>query len=81
VEKSWFWTDHIEEQLIERELSKELIEMVLDNPDEIVPGKYGRQIYHKIVGDKLIRIVADNNVLITVYVTDKIKKYMKGIQT
>jgi len=55
--------------------------MVLDNPDEIVPGKYGRQIYHKIVGDKLIRIVADNNVLITVYVTDKIKKYMKGIQT
>ena len=76
--KSWIWTDHIEDQIIERELSRELVETTVNTPDEIVPGKRGRQIYHKLLGDKLIRVVADGDLLITVYITDKIKKYMKG---
>ena len=78
MNKNWIWTDHIKEQIIERKLSKEIIETTLNSPDEVVSGKYDRQIYHKILGEKLIRIVADGNVLITVYITDKISKYMKG---
>jgi hypothetical protein len=80
MDKNWKWTDHILEQIKERELTKDLIQMVINDPDEIVPGKYGRQIYHKLLGDKLIRVVADGNTLITVYITDQIRKYMKGKQ-
>ena len=80
MSKNWKWTDHILEQIKERELTKELIETVINYPDEVVSGKYGRQIYHKLLGNKLIRVVADNDVPITVYITDKIKKYMKGKQ-
>jgi len=48
MEKEWIWTDHIEEQVIERELLRELVETTVNTPDEIVPGKCGRQIYHKL---------------------------------
>lgn len=80
MNENWKWTDHILEQIEERELTKDLIQMVINNPDEIVPGKYGRQIYQKLLGNKLIRVVADGNTLITVYITDQIRKYMKGKQ-
>lgn len=76
--KDWIWTDHIEYQITERELSRELVETVINTPDEIIPGKYGRLIYHKIVNDRLVRVVADGNVLITVYITSKIQRYMEG---
>lgn len=75
---NWIWTDHIRWQIIERKIPKELVETVLNNPDEVVPGKYNRMVYQKIMGDKLIRVVAEEDRLITVYLTDKIKKYMKG---
>jgi hypothetical protein len=78
--KNWKWTNHILEQIRERELTKDLIEMVVNTPDETVAGKCGRQIHHKLLGNKLIRVVTDGNTLITVYITDKIKKYMKGKQ-
>jgi len=80
MNENWKWTDHILEQIKERELTKDLIQMVINNPDEIVPGKYGRQIYHKLLGDNLVRVVADGNILITVYITNQIRKYMKGKQ-
>jgi len=75
MKKEWIWTDHIKEQIIERELSIELVETTLNEPDEIVEGNLGRQIYHKLIDDKLIRVITDGNVLITVYITDKVRKY------
>ncbi len=75
---NWIWTDHIKKQLIERKIPKELVEVAITNPDEIVTGKHNRIIYQKIIENKLIRIMTENNRLITVYFTDKIKKYMKG---
>ncbi|HGE71227.1 TPA: hypothetical protein ENX78_10355 [Candidatus Poribacteria bacterium] len=75
MKKEWIWTDHIKEQIIERELSIELVETILNEPDEIVEGNLGRQIYHKLIDDKLIRVITDGNVLITVYITDKVRKY------
>jgi len=74
----WKWTDHIEIQLNERKISKELVETAIDNPDKIVVGKKNRKIYQKIIGDKLIRVVTEGDNLITVYLTDKLKKYMGG---
>lgn len=80
MSENWIWTDHIEIQIAERELSRELVESVINDPDEIVPGRHGRSIYHKLMGNKLVRVVADGNVLITVYTTSRIEKYMKGNQ-
>ena len=75
---NWKWTDHIKQQLNEREIPEELINDALTLPDKIVDGKMERKIYQKIIGNKLIRVVTERDVLITVYCTDKIKKYMGG---
>ncbi|MBI5098044.1 MAG: DUF4258 domain-containing protein [Nitrospirae bacterium] len=74
----WKWTDHIEIQLNERKISRELVETAVNNPDKIVDGKKGRKIYQKITGDKLVRVVTEGDNLITVYLTDKVNKYMGG---
>jgi len=37
-----------------------------------------RIIYHKLVGDKLLRVVVENDLIITIYLTRKIQKYWKG---
>ena len=76
----WTWSEHIEKQIHERELSRELILSVLNDPDQIVPGRPGRQVYQKIIGNKLVRVVVDGNVLVTVYATTRIDKYMRGNQ-
>ena len=75
---TWIWTDHILHQMEERKISRELVEAALDNPDDKMPGKKNRLVYQKISDDKLIRIITEGNKLITAYVTDKVKKYMRG---
>ena len=75
---TWIWTDHILRQMGERKISRELVEAGLDNPDDKVPGKKTRLVYQKMTDDKLIRIITEGNKLITVYVTDKVKKYVRG---
>ena len=74
--ENWSLTNHIVSRISKRDLSIEIIEKVLNEPDDIVPGKYGRKIYQKIIEGKLIRIVTEGDSLLTVYSTDKIKKYM-----
>lgn len=74
----WKWTDHIEMQLVERKIAKELVEIALNNPDKVATGKKNRKIYQKVTGDKLIRVVTEGDSLITVYLTDKVRKYMGG---
>jgi hypothetical protein len=76
--KSWIWSEHLEYRMSKRKIDKELIEIALDNPDEILPTGQNRSIYQKIIGNKLIRIVVEENTLVTVYLTSKIKKYVKG---
>ena len=74
----WIWTDHIEKQLTERNISKNLAEFTLNNPDKIVIGSKNRKIYQKIFEKKLIRVVTEGDRLVTVYLTNKINKYMNG---
>lgn len=73
----WRWTQHILIQLKEREIPKELVEMTLANPDEKIKGNKNRLIYQKVFSDKLLRVVSEGDQLITVYMTNKIKKYME----
>ena len=72
----WKWTTHIKHQIKERNISTELVESALEYPDEIVHGKKGRTIYQKIIDDKLLRVITENNNIITAYLTEKIEKYM-----
>ncbi len=66
-------------QLKERNLSKALIETVLNDPDEKVSGSRNRIIYQKLFEGKLLRVITEGNLLITAYMTDKIAKYTKGV--
>lgn len=61
-----------------RKFSKELIEKVIDEPDEIITEYMNRKVYQKIIDNKLVRVITEENKLITVYITSKIKKYTKG---
>ena len=76
------YTDYAEESLTDRKISKKLIEDSLKNPDEIVEGKKNRKIAHKIIGNKLLRIVFEDEentktyIVITVYYT-KPRRYIK----
>jgi hypothetical protein len=77
---SWRWTDHILLQLKERDISKELIEDALKNPDSKTSGTGNRIIYQKLASGKLLRIVPEGDLLITAYITDKISKYLKEVK-
>jgi len=66
-------------QLMERKISRELVETAINNPDKVVDSKHKCKIYQKLVGDKLLRVITEDNYLLTAYFTDKIKKYMGGV--
>lgn len=68
----------MELQLLERNISKELVESALYNPDNVIDGKKNRKIYQKMIDGNLIRVITEGDSLVTVYFTDKIKKYMGG---
>lgn len=77
---NWQWTDHILLQLKERNLSKDVIEDALKNPDDVIPGSESRLIYQKLISGKLLRIITEGNLLITAYVTDKVGKYTREVK-
>ena len=74
----WRWTKHILMQLKERQIQKDLVETTLSSPDKIIEGKKNRVIYQKFISGKLLRVITEGDTLITVYQTDKIKKYHEG---
>jgi len=75
---TWKWTQHFVMQMKEREIEREVVDTALQTPDSIVPGKRSRRIFQKIVAGRLLRIVTEGDLLITVYMTDKVGKYSKG---
>ncbi|MDD5525254.1 MAG: DUF4258 domain-containing protein [Smithella sp.] len=77
---NWRWTQHILLQLKERDISKDLIEDALKNPDSKTSGTGNRIIYQKLSSGKLLRIVTEGDLLITAYITDKISKYVKEVK-
>jgi hypothetical protein len=78
--KNWIFSEHIQSQLSKRKIDRNLVEMTIDNPDEVIPAEQDRLIYQKVINNRLVRVVTEDNTLVTVYVTSKIRKYMKGKQ-
>jgi len=75
------FTDYSEESISDRNISKEVIKDALLNPEEIVKAKKeNRMIAHKMVGDKLLRVVFEANkkayIVVTAYYTHP-ERYMK----
>ena len=74
------YTDYAEETISDRKISKKIIEDALKNPDEIIKGKRGRKIAHKVIRNKLLRVIFEEDaktyIVITVYYA-KPERYMK----
>ena len=65
---------HAEDQIKERLISKEEVEMTIKNPIEIVNGCANRKIAHKVFDDKLLRVIYekknDKIIVVSAYRTD-----------
>lgn len=70
---------HALERMKERGISRELVEEVLLSPDNTLEGYFGRKVAQKRINGKLIRVVyeekEDEVLVITAYITSKIRKY------
>jgi len=70
---------HALERMKERGISRELVEEALQSPDDTTEGYIGRKVAQKRIDGKLIRVIYEeienDIVVITAYVTSKIKKY------
>jgi|LakMenE01Jun11ns_1017448.scaffolds.fasta_scaffold8073774_1 hypothetical protein len=83
------WLKHAEENLLEREISREVVEMTIFSPELIVPDKIhlNRQVYMRryfdelLQNDMLCRVVIEEEngvkLVVTVYKTSQIKRYFK----
>jgi len=74
------YTSYAEDTINDRKISKEIIEDALKNPDEIIKGRKGRKIAHKIIGNKLLRVIYEENkkayIVVTCYYTEP-RRYIK----
>ena len=77
---------HALEELERRGISRDLLEQVLQNPQQVLPERDGKKIYQsqvEFVGSKLFLLRAIVNdavepaVVVTVYRTSKIEKYWR----
>ncbi len=76
---NWTRLEHFSDRMAQRGISEETLQTVLTTPDSIRPGKHNRTIYQRVIGDRLVMVIAKENVLISVIATSKIKKYTEGI--
>ena len=70
-------SDHAQERVKERGIDVEDIYRVLESPDNVLEGKFGRKIYQKVIGRYLVRVIVDGNTFITAYRTSKVGKYRR----
>lgn len=76
-------SEHAKEEIVNRQLSAELVHSVVTNPEQIVPSTNGRNVYQsrKLMNGKqfLVRVVVkgdvDPHIVITVYRTSQIERY------
>lgn len=77
---------HAQTEMERRNISVDLVESVLDNPQQVISEKEGRKAYQSKVdvGSKvfLLRVIVVDDVepvvVITVYKTSKIDKYWRA---
>ena len=77
-------TEHVQEEIVRRSISRAVLDEVLNHPQQVVDGYGGRRAYQSkvVVGDGrmlLIRAIVDDRVdpavVVTAYRTSKINKY------
>ena len=81
----YIFSRHSLEQIELRNISKELIDEILDNPD-VVLNYNGKKVYQSVISSQqkkyLIRVFVNASFkpmkIITVYKTSNIKKYYEG---
>ncbi len=65
------YSNHAQEKTDERRISKRIIENAIRHPDAIINSRAGTRIAHKLIRDRLLRIVyrveKERYVVITVY--------------
>ena len=84
------WLKHAEENLVEREILREVAEMTINSPELVVSDKIhlNRQVYMRRYFDELLqnemlcRVVieegTDARLVVTMYKTSQIKRYFKS---
>ena len=83
------WSPHALENLADREIDREAAEKTLANPEFVVPGQLPRLVLMRRYFDQvlqqemLLRMVVEDTsterIVITVYKTSQIAKYLKGL--
>lgn len=67
------YTNHAEENILERKMSKKIVEDVIKNPEKVIDTRFGRKIAQRIIDNKLLRVIYDqvNNtyIVVTAYYT------------
>ncbi len=80
---SIFFSLHAQNQLVERRLSRKIIEKVLRAPESVLSGRNGRKIAQKLVTEGkfkfLYRVIyeekAGNTTVVTAYKTTNFARY------
>ncbi len=74
------FSSHSLEQIKLRSITKEIVELVINEPDEIIIEENNQQIFQKIIENYLYRVFVNSNktpsIIKTVYRTSKINKYL-----
>ncbi|MGB7291271.1 MAG: DUF4258 domain-containing protein [Thermodesulfobacteriota bacterium] len=82
------FSKHAKQEMVRRKISSELVESVLESPQQIISEKGSMKAYHSQIdfgGGKifLLRVIINDNfeppVVVTVYRTSKIEKYWSNI--
>lgn len=70
---------HALERMKERGIPEELVIEILNFPEKVSTGYFGRKIAQKKLNGKIVRVVYEEGgneiVVITVYITSKLNKY------
>ncbi|NJE62116.1 DUF4258 domain-containing protein [Thermococcus sp. 21S7] len=74
---------HALERIEERGIPGELVEEAILNPDSVLKGYSGRKVAQKRLNGKMIRVIYEEAlngvvVVITAYITSKVRKYGGG---
>jgi hypothetical protein len=83
------WTPHALQNLLDREIDRQEVEIAARQPEFVVDDPPGRQIFMRRYLDQilnkemLLRVVIEENqnelVVVTIYKTSQIRRYLKGL--
>ncbi len=88
--KPFRFPPHTAQNLHDREIALEEVEQTLQKPEFVAPTAEGRQVYMRRYRDSilnqemLLRVIVEETqtelIIVTVYKTSRIQRYLKGLQ-